>query len=97
MSEMAMYFTILMIISKLRSWLGLNTEHRDEEDAQSLIMPNLALPSEEDERQPLPDFNDKNFPQDNPAGTFRGVKVPLRKLVFDSDINWEMLFDAHFA
>lgn len=61
-------------------------------------MPNLALPGdEEDEQQPLPDFNDKNFPQDNPAGTFRGVKVTLRELVLGSDINWDMQFDAHFV
>eukprot|EP00918_Siedleckia_nematoides_P082543 GHVU01180880.1.p3 GENE.GHVU01180880.1~~GHVU01180880.1.p3 ORF type:complete len:119 (-),score=27.63 GHVU01180880.1:149-505(-) len=32
-------------------------------------------------RPPFPDYNDKDFPQDDIRTTFRGVKVPLSQLV----------------
>ena len=50
----------------------------------------LRVPDDgEDLREQLPDFNDERYPQDSPAGTFRGTKVLLKQLMFSDDIDWE--------
>ena len=54
----------------------------------------LHLPGDEENprREPLPDFNDERYPQDDPTGTFRGTKIKLSELVTSDDIAWEQLF-----
>lgn len=66
---------------------------RDEEDADSLVMDLVVGDVADELRPPFPDFNDANFPQDRPAGTFRGIKVTLRDLLVDDDIDWESAFN----
>ena len=79
------------------AWAQYEAENQDDEDSQSLYMPNLSpAGDEENERQPLPPFNDKTFPQDSPAGTFRGVTVCLCELIAGSDVDWDLEFDLHF-
>ena len=45
----------------------------------------------EDDRPELPDYNDRDYPQDEPEGTFRGTQVTLADLL-DDDIDWVSVF-----
>ena len=54
------------------------------------LLPRLRKTPEDPRREPLPDFNDEGYPQDDPTGTFRGTKIKLSELIA-ADIDWEQL------
>ena len=78
------------------AWATYEAEKRDHEDAESLVM-DLRLPDEEQERrQPFPNFNDRQYSQNIPTGTFRATKVSLRDLVGNSEVDWDIVLTEHF-
>lgn len=75
--------------STLNCWLSYG-EARDREDRDNLEM-DLRLPGDNDGRDnPLPNFNDSEYPQDKMEG-LRATKCTLSELVGDDEFRFDNL------
>lgn len=86
--------TRLDLAEAFTQWVKYETEEVDPNN--SLVM-DLRLPSDNDGlSDPLPSFNDPNYPQDNPAGTFWGITMTLTDLAGNADYLCEDMFEHLF-